>query len=380
MRTLNRCRIISLGVAGLAAAAVSLLACVVIPMQAEAQLLQPSEGRTPSFEVATIRPSGSDSDLFNIHIADSRFSVQGAPLKALLKFAYDVKIEAQLPTEPAWIAQEKFDIDARIDDAEVQSMSKLTPDRKFAELRLMLQSLLAERFKLKVSSRMKELPVYALILAKNGPHLTPVNLSPDPKSQRMPQLSGGSRGELKASAVSMPMFCRWLSGRPDTGGRAVLDATGIDGELRLFAELYPGRCAHCAIQRSGSGPGSGKLFLVGFYGAFALYSAPGATWLEAGIPKSAGRSSGHRSRRATFSQLEPVINFPAGGVADENRASTGVPADRSRSCGVGDKAEDEDFGYSKARTTTQYGPIFAATRGPQDAICASWGGKPKGWG
>jgi uncharacterized protein (TIGR03435 family) len=239
MRTLNRRKIISLGMAGLAAAAVSVVSCVVFPMQADAQLLQPSDGRRPSFEVATIRPSGSESDFFDIHIADSRFSVEGAPLKALLKFAYDTKIEAQLPTEPGWIAQEKFDIDARIDDAEVQSMSKLAPDQKFEQLRLMLQSLLAERFNLKVSSRMKELPVYALVVAKSGPHLTPVNLAPELQNQHMPQLSGGSRGELKASAVSMPMFTRWLSGRPDTGGRAVIDATGLTGSYDFALNFTP---------------------------------------------------------------------------------------------------------------------------------------------
>lgn len=267
MRRLNRSGIVAVGAGGWAAAAVSLVSCIVFPMQADAQLLQPADGRTPSFEVATIRPSGSDSDLFNIHIADSRFSVHGAPMKALLKFAYDIKIEAQLPTEPAWIAQEKFDIDARIDDAEVQSMSKMAPDRKFAELRLMLQSLLAERFKLKVSSRMKELPVYALVLAKSGPHLTPVNLSPEPQNQHMPQLSGGSRGELKASAVSMAMFTRWLSGRPDTGGRAVIDATGLTGSydfalnftpddvhIAQFNEAVPGQGAASSSSPDSPGP------------------------------------------------------------------------------------------------------------------------------
>ena len=56
------------------------------------------------------------------------------------------------------------------------------------------------------------------------------------------------------------------------------------------------------------------------------------------------------------------MNFPAGGVASENRARHRGPRGQVFVRGVGDEAEDEAFGYSKARTTTQYGPIYTATR------------------
>jgi uncharacterized protein (TIGR03435 family) len=80
-----------------------------------------------------------------------------------------------------------------------------------------------------VSTRIKELPVYALVVAKGGPRLTSVNVTPERQMQHMPTLTGGSRGELKAGAVSMALFTRWLSGRQETSDRVVIDATGLKG-------------------------------------------------------------------------------------------------------------------------------------------------------
>ena len=48
---------------------------------------------------------------------------------------------------------------------------KLSPDEQGQQLRLMLQSMLADRFKLALHHETKELPIYALVVAKNGPKL-----------------------------------------------------------------------------------------------------------------------------------------------------------------------------------------------------------------
>jgi hypothetical protein len=44
-----------------------------------------------------------------------------------------------------------------------------------------------------------------------------------------------------------------------------------------------------------------------------------------------------------------------------------------------DEAEDEDFGYSKARTTTKYGAILSATQGSRRAVFARWDGSLRAW-
>jgi uncharacterized protein (TIGR03435 family) len=121
----------------------------------------------PAFEVASVRPSGpapqgprvegllqggpgtSDPE----RITDSRVTLQ-----RLLKEAYGVDFD-QIQG-PAWIADEKYDITA-----------KVSPGATKEQLKLMLQDLLEERFKLALHRVSKEFPVYELTIAKGGSKL-----------------------------------------------------------------------------------------------------------------------------------------------------------------------------------------------------------------
>ncbi len=76
-------------------------------------------------------------------------------LKALLMSAYDVK-NFQI-TGPAFLDTERFDVDAT-----------MSPDTTRAQFRTMLQNLLDVRFKVAIHRESKELPMYALVVAKNG--------------------------------------------------------------------------------------------------------------------------------------------------------------------------------------------------------------------
>jgi len=205
-----------------------------------AQLLHPASEPLPSFEVATIRPSHADDTKLGFRMTPAEFKVQNASLTDLIRFAYMVKSTAQLPQEPRWINSDKFDIDAKIAESQIEVMKKLTPDHRFEQNRFMVQSLLSDRFGLKLSSQMKNLPVYALVVAKGGPRLKEVGaLSPPqpgptpppattPGFAHMPTLTGG-RGELKAGAVSMHFFTDWVSRQPEMADRVVIDATGLKG-------------------------------------------------------------------------------------------------------------------------------------------------------
>ena len=219
----------------------------------QAQSIRQPDGQAPQFEVAAIRPSRADGGFENYQLSNARFHVENAPLTALIRFAYNIRSDDQLPKDPAWIEREKFDIDAKVDDSQVAAMGSLLPDQKLRRYRLMVQSLLEDRFKLKVSKSMKELPVYALVVAKGGPKLTPVSISPEAVARRMPMLAGGSRGELKAVDVSMALFSEWLSGRLDTGNRVVIDATGLKGSYDFTLNWTPDR-VHIA-QSEGAGQG-----------------------------------------------------------------------------------------------------------------------------
>jgi uncharacterized protein (TIGR03435 family) len=185
----------------------------------------------PGFEVAVIRPSAADAAGTNFMLSSSRFSVTNAPLTDLIQFAYDLKTNQQVPKTPAWIASEKFDVDATIADADRDALKKLPADQKLEQYRLRVRTLLADRFNFKASMQTRELPVYALVLAKGVPKPALAPAPPDTLAQRTPTLGGFSSGQVKAGAVSMAVFADWLSGRPDVDGRPVVDATGLKGSF-----------------------------------------------------------------------------------------------------------------------------------------------------
>ena len=211
----------------------------------------------PAFEVASIRPSNSTDDLVNFRLANARFGVQDASVVALIRFAYDIRSDDQLPKLPGKMGEDRFDIDAKIADADVEAMKKLRPEERFAEYRTMMRTLLEDRFKLKVSRHEKELPVYALVLAKGGPKAALARVASDAQMKRMPTLSGGSRGEMKAGAVSMAFFCNWISGGKEVDGRVVMDGTGLEGSYDFLLSWTPEQI-HADAANGGSLPDAAK--------------------------------------------------------------------------------------------------------------------------
>ena len=75
---------------------------------------------------------------------------ENAPLDRLIRFAYDVKSDSQVANMPNWASSVSFDIDAKIGDDEVEAMEGRFPDQAFQQYRLMVQSLLANRFEMRV--------------------------------------------------------------------------------------------------------------------------------------------------------------------------------------------------------------------------------------
>src|SRR5215472_6473159 len=108
--------------------------------------------------------------MFKLMFAPDGLSAS-VPLKMLIGFAYNMK-DFQISGGPSWIDSERFDIEAKMDESSIAALKKLTPEQALEQRRLMVQSLLAERFNLKVNRSTRELPIYALVVAKNGPKLT----------------------------------------------------------------------------------------------------------------------------------------------------------------------------------------------------------------
>jgi uncharacterized protein (TIGR03435 family) len=116
-----------------------------------------------NFDVASIKPGalasagGEGSRRENISSSPDTLTMANVSLASAIKWAYSLH-DYQV-AGPAWLNDERYDIRAKA--------SGPTPDD---QLRLMLRTLLADRFKLTSHRQTKDLPVYALLVAKNGPN------------------------------------------------------------------------------------------------------------------------------------------------------------------------------------------------------------------
>jgi uncharacterized protein (TIGR03435 family) len=115
----------------------------------------------PAFEVASVKPhagprSGEGARRDRVTVEPGRLTMINVTLRRSIQSAYEVQ-EYQV-SGPGWLDEDRYDISAKSADA--------VPEK---ELHLMLQRLLAERFKLEFHRVKKELPVYTLLVAKNGP-------------------------------------------------------------------------------------------------------------------------------------------------------------------------------------------------------------------
>jgi uncharacterized protein (TIGR03435 family) len=166
------------------------------------------------FEVISIKPAPPPADN-RLHIRMSsdpvRVNYLNVSLKDVIEQAYRVQ-DYQI-SGPDWLSSERFDIAAKIPDG--------APKDRIPE---MFQALLADRFKLQLHRDTKELPMYDLVVAKNGPKLQKAESATGVTSD-------GVNGRIHVSAqVSMASFADYLSVRL---GRPVRDKTELDGAYSI---------------------------------------------------------------------------------------------------------------------------------------------------
>ena len=189
-----------------------------------AQLLRPTSGPRPSFEVATIKPTPPEDTDREIGFSPGKFLVRHQSIGSVIKFAYNFTSDDQLLGGPDWINTAMFNIDAKEEATLAESLEKLPPNQSADQIRLMVQSLLADRLHLRVKVETRQLPVYALIVAKNGSKLTPtVDAGGGPHGVFMMGRGhltghGGEVGSLAGVLVRLA---------PELGGRVVIDRTGL---------------------------------------------------------------------------------------------------------------------------------------------------------
>jgi uncharacterized protein (TIGR03435 family) len=110
----------------------------------------------PTFEVASVRRTAQPLSQYPDHQLQpgGRYLAQHTTAAELIAFAYSLR-NIQVIDGPAWVRRDRFDVAA-----------KAEPDANEARVRLMVQSLLAERFRLVVRAEHRDMPIYVLSLDK----------------------------------------------------------------------------------------------------------------------------------------------------------------------------------------------------------------------
>lgn len=171
---------------------------------------------TPQFDVASIRPSATASSTSSGgKTGHGQVLMTNMTLKRLIMGAYAIGPN-QLFGGPDWLDSDRFDIRAKSESAGDDD----------AVLMKMMQSLLAERFKLAAHRDTKTVQAYVLEVAKNGPKMH--------KSEGGESNTHGSgRYKLEAKATDMKLFSQILSRDMDL---PVVDATGLEGGFDFTLE------------------------------------------------------------------------------------------------------------------------------------------------
>ena len=218
--------------AGIAAAAGPFAVGLVNARPTQAQ----SQSTTPlSFEVASVKPNESGATRSpSMILPGGTFTATNNSVRALILNAYGISASPSLlQGGPGWIDSARYDIDAK---AGAQAIPAGTSSRVLWEkTRLMLQTLLAERFKLSIRRETKEMPAYQLVVAKSGAKLQKTDRDCDASATACHGFSGNPT-RLSGSGVDMYDLALTLSSYSD---RPVIDRTGIQGLFDIKMQWNP---------------------------------------------------------------------------------------------------------------------------------------------
>ena len=203
---------------------------VVHPLRAQAPA---SNGKSPSFEVASVKRNTSGSLIANTTIEGNRYVATNLSVKDLLATAFARLPRSRMVGGPSWINTDRFDIVAIVEGTP-------TPPEIFE----MVRSLLVERFRLAAHSETRDGDVYDLIVASSAAELGPKLRPPTPdcaveNTDRLRCPSAIWPGKLTGVGITMADLARMLD--VFTEQRTVRDRTGLAGKYDLELVWTPDR-------------------------------------------------------------------------------------------------------------------------------------------
>jgi uncharacterized protein (TIGR03435 family) len=191
--------------------------------------------KAPAFEVASItpckpgtpEPPGEHAGMVQFTYPGGRFRADATTVKFLLEWAYGI-LPAQHSGGPAWMDTDRYDV-----------VAKAPGNATDREMKLMVQTLLAERFQLKFHHERNEVPVLVVSLGKSAPKLfTPKegethNIHVAPQKGEDQKVGSYHVVATRFSLAQLnEVFSRQL-------GRVIVDETGLTGEFDFTLDLTP---------------------------------------------------------------------------------------------------------------------------------------------
>jgi uncharacterized protein (TIGR03435 family) len=180
--------------------------------------------KTPVFDVVSITENKSTSWTMSMSLRDWSLQVNNLLLKSLITSAYGVQ-EGLISGLPYWAETARFDIRAKVTDLDPKAAGEMSREQR----RALMAALLEDRFHLKARNATKILPVYDLLVAKNGTRFKENKGEP-----RRPEVT---KTEFNGT-TTMSVFSSFLE---EGVGRPVIDKTGLarmyDVHLRWAQDL-----------------------------------------------------------------------------------------------------------------------------------------------
>ena len=253
---------------------------------ADSQQPSASSPNVPKYDVASIKPSSADAAGFMLMMTPTGIRMKNAQIQMLLQMAFGVEPD-RIVDAPDWVRSKRFDIEAKVKPEDAPKLQKLKLEQK----RTMLLPVLEERLGLKYHHESRDLPIYALVVAKGGPKLTAskpreATSSPDgptpppgdllattrgpsggpgprtrpdgpPGPGNRPVIGEGMRmgpGGIQSRGGNMDFLAHALSG---ILGRTVVDKTGLTGTYDFSLNWTPDQNMRGALGGPQGGPPEG---------------------------------------------------------------------------------------------------------------------------
>ena len=194
--------------------------------------------KLPEYDVASVKQHSSDERMMRIMNKPDGFSCSNISLKTLVANAYGIRQDL-ISGGANWVGSTGFDVEAKVAGADVEAFKKLSPRQR----NRLLQALLADRFKLKVHSETKVLPMYDMVVAKGGPKLkvsAPIEVSAEAgKNPEAAKHRGGMSmgpGMFRGEGLSITAIANQFS---YIVHYTVADKTGLTGKYDVDLKWTP---------------------------------------------------------------------------------------------------------------------------------------------